>query len=204
MVGLTPGWLYLSHFSSHLKLSNTRLCHKQKIDFSLVEPIQKVLKITNKLRIKNYKYKQTCLQWLPLGNPRFVADRWSLFRSSWMQNCKKKPRNVVATNSLSLNSIWFYLKNFSIIFQQVTALCVIPMTWQFWILIVGLITGGGLLFYVLARIGEKLIEKNELADKAENFSEKNIQNLQGYDSKITISDMEWKFRSQFVVSFWCD
>ena len=71
-----------------------------------------------------------------------------------------------------------------------TALCVIPMTWQFWILVVGLITGGGLLFYVLARLGEKLIEKNELADKEENFAEKNIQNLQGYDNKITISDME--------------
>ena len=82
------------------------------------------------------------------------------------------------------------MMKFILIFQQVTALCVIPMTWQFWILVVGLITGGGLLFYVLARLGEKLIEKNELADKEENFAEKNIQNLQGYDNKITISDME--------------
>jgi hypothetical protein len=64
------------------------------------------------------------------------------------------------------------------------------MTWQFWILVVGLITGGGLLFYVLARLGEKLIEKNELADKEENLAEKNIQNLHGYDNKITITDME--------------
>ncbi len=64
------------------------------------------------------------------------------------------------------------------------------MTWQFWILVVGLITGGGLLFYVLARLGEKLIEKNELADKEGNLAEKHIQNLHGYDNKITITDME--------------
>jgi hypothetical protein len=33
------------------------------------------------------------------------------------------------------------------------------MTWQYWILVVGLITGGGLIFFVMAKVGEKLVTR---------------------------------------------
>lgn len=43
------------------------------------------------------------------------------------------------------------------------------MTWQYWVLVVGLILGGGLLFFVLAKIGEKLVAKETA--RLERFSQ---------------------------------
>jgi hypothetical protein len=57
------------------------------------------------------------------------------------------------------------------------------MTWQHWILVVGLITGGGLLFFILAKFGEKLVEKNNTI-----LPTSSLKNLTGYDSKLSISD----------------
>jgi hypothetical protein len=62
-------------------------------------------------------------------------------------------------NRMKLLFFWF----------QVTALIVIPMTWQFWVLVVGLILGGGLLFFILAKIGERLVV-NETA-RLERYSQ---------------------------------
>lgn len=43
------------------------------------------------------------------------------------------------------------------------------MTWQYWLLTVGLVVGGGFLFWVLMKIGEKLcqkqIEKEKILEK---------------------------------------
>ena len=66
---------------------------------------------------------------------------------------------------------------------QITALAVIPMTWQYWILVIGLILGGGVLFFLLAKLGEKVIARDEqkLRTAADN------KTLASYDNKITIS-----------------
>ena len=58
------------------------------------------------------------------------------------------------------------------------------MTWQYWILVVGLITGGGLIFFVMAKLGERLIQKNDVLLQ-ESYSEKT---LSSYDNKIHITD----------------
>ncbi len=36
---------------------------------------------------------------------------------------------------------------------------IIKMTWQYWVMTVGLIVGGGGLFYAMMYIGEKLVQK---------------------------------------------
>jgi hypothetical protein len=66
---------------------------------------------------------------------------------------------------------------------QITALAVIPMTWQYWILVVGLIVGGGILFFILAKLGEKIIARDE--QRIQTATENKI--LSEYDNKITIS-----------------
>jgi hypothetical protein len=57
------------------------------------------------------------------------------------------------------------------------------MTWEYWVLVVGLIVGGGLLFFVLAKSGEKIIERNNL----KLFNSPTERNLFGYDNKAVIS-----------------
>ena len=69
---------------------------------------------------------------------------------------------------------------------QITALCVIPMTWQYWVLVVSLIVGGGIIFFILAHIGEKLLAKNLLRDQ--QF--KDQRQLTGYDNRVAISMTE--------------
>jgi hypothetical protein len=41
-------------------------------------------------------------------------------------------------------------------------LVVIPMTWQYWVLVVSLIVGGGIIFFILAHVGEKILLKNQV------------------------------------------
>ena len=57
------------------------------------------------------------------------------------------------------------------------------MTWQYWILVVGLILGGGVLFFILAKLGEKIIARDEHRLQAAS----NNKTLSGYDNKISIS-----------------
>ena len=40
-----------------------------------------------------------------------------------------------------------------------TALIIIDMTWQLWVLTVGLVVGGGILFYIMMLVGEKLVQR---------------------------------------------
>lgn len=40
-----------------------------------------------------------------------------------------------------------------------TALIIIDMTWQLWVLTVGLVVGGGILFYIMMFVGEKLVQR---------------------------------------------
>ena len=49
---------------------------------------------------------------------------------------------------------------------QVTALAVIKMTWQHWVIVVGFVVGGGLLFYVLSILGQRLLRYDEDKEKA--------------------------------------
>jgi len=65
----------------------------------------------------------------------------------------------------------------------ITALSVIPMTWQYWVLVVSLIIGGGIIFFILAHIGERLLAKNMLRDQ--EF--KDQRQLTGYDNRVAIS-----------------
>ena len=67
---------------------------------------------------------------------------------------------------------------------QITALCVIPMTWQYWVLVVGLITGGGLIFFILAKLGERLLAREEM----KQMSMSSTTPLAGFDNKIRIAD----------------
>ena len=39
------------------------------------------------------------------------------------------------------------------------------MTWQYWILTVGLVVGGGLIFYLMMWVGEKLVQKELQKEK---------------------------------------
>ena len=57
------------------------------------------------------------------------------------------------------------------------------MTWQYWVLVVGIITGGGLIFFVLAKRGERLVTRIE-AEKTYSTTP-----LAGYDNKFPISDL---------------
>jgi len=66
---------------------------------------------------------------------------------------------------------------------QITALVVIPMTWQYWVLVVSLIVGGGIIFFIMAHIGEKLLLKNQVRDQMN----KDQRNLVGYDNRVAIS-----------------
>lgn len=65
----------------------------------------------------------------------------------------------------------------------ITAICVIPMTWQYWVLVVALILGGGVIFFILAKLGERLLVKNQLKDIQMNHTKQ----MQGYDNKVAIS-----------------
>ena len=79
--------------------------------------------------------------------------------------------------------------NVSLAFQ-VTALVVIPMTWEYWVLVVGLIVGGGVLFFILAKFGEILIART--ASNVEMEKSHNNKDLSNacYDNKIEISMTE--------------
>ena len=66
---------------------------------------------------------------------------------------------------------------------QITAICVIPMTWQYWVLVVGLIIGGGIIFFIMAKAGEKLLVSNQLKD----IQMADIRQLHGYTNKVAIS-----------------
>ena len=48
-----------------------------------------------------------------------------------------------------------------------TALAVIPMTWQYWVIVVSLVVGCGLLFYILSLLGERLLRYDEARAKAD-------------------------------------
>ena len=48
---------------------------------------------------------------------------------------------------------------------QITALCVIPMTWKYWVMVVGLILGGGILFNVLSFFGQRMLNQKEAEEK---------------------------------------
>jgi hypothetical protein len=39
----------------------------------------------------------------------------------------------------------------------VTAVVVIHMTWQYWVIVIGFVIGGGLLFFMLSVLGERLL-----------------------------------------------
>ncbi len=62
------------------------------------------------------------------------------------------------------------------------------MTWEYWVLVVGLIAGGGVLFYILAKFGENLIAKAANKLQLEN-SHKDLTNA-CYENKIDISMTE--------------
>ena len=59
-----------------------------------------------------------------------------------------------------------------------TALSVIPMTWQYWVIVVSLVVGCGLLFFVLSLLGERLLRYDEARAKAE--AER--RQLEGHDN----------------------
>jgi hypothetical protein len=59
------------------------------------------------------------------------------------------------------------------------------MTWEYWVLVVGLIVGGGILFFILAKFGENLIATTGTKLQMEN-SHKVLSNA-CYDNKIEIS-----------------
>jgi preprotein translocase subunit SecE len=44
----------------------------------------------------------------------------------------------------------------------VTALAVIRMTWQYWVLVVSFIVGGSLIFFLLSFLGQKLLQESIL------------------------------------------
>ena len=57
------------------------------------------------------------------------------------------------------------------------------MSWQYWVLVVALIIGGGIIFYVMAKAGEKLLVKNHLKD----IQMADQRQLNGYHNKVAIS-----------------
>jgi uncharacterized membrane-anchored protein YhcB (DUF1043 family) len=60
------------------------------------------------------------------------------------------------------------------------------MTWQYWVLVVGLIIGGGIIFFVMAKVGEKLLVSNHLKD----MQMSDQKQLHSYDNKVAISMTE--------------
>ena len=60
-------------------------------------------------------------------------------------------------------------------FSQVTALVLIPLTWELGILVTGLILGGFVFFFILSKIGERLVIRNMSAENnSSNTSSTNI------------------------------
>ena len=59
---------------------------------------------------------------------------------------------------------------------QITALCVIPMTWQYWVMVVGLILGGSILFNVLSFFGQRMLRQEE----AEEMERRAAEERRGY------------------------
>ena len=53
----------------------------------------------------------------------------------------------------------------NVFFFQISAVIIIKMTWQYWILTVGLVVGGGFLFYLMMWVGEKLVQKELQKEK---------------------------------------
>ena len=53
----------------------------------------------------------------------------------------------------------------NVCFFQISAVIIIKMTWQYWILTVGLVVGGGFLFYLMMWVGEKLVQKELQKEK---------------------------------------
>lgn len=47
------------------------------------------------------------------------------------------------------------------------------MTWQYWVLTVGLVVGGALVFWIMMKLGEKLCQKQI---EKENILEKRLEN----------------------------
>ena len=88
------------------------------------------------------------------------------------------------------------LKITVVLMFQITALCVIPMTWQYWVLVVGLITGGGLIFFILAKLGERLLAREEM----KQMSMSSTTPLAGFDNKIRIADEPWKIGLKYSCS----
>ena len=71
---------------------------------------------------------------------------------------------------------------------QIAALIVIPMTWQYWVLVESLIVGGGVLFVLLGHLGQKLILSNE--QKYQIASTENGKPMHVYENKIDIGETE--------------
>jgi hypothetical protein len=73
---------------------------------------------------------------------------------------------------------------------QITALVVIPMSWQYWVLVESLIVGGGIIFVVLSNLGQKLIDRdrNNQIGQSGGHSEEELKTLHIYENKINITD----------------
>jgi len=71
---------------------------------------------------------------------------------------------------------------------QVTALVVIPMSWEYWVLVETLIVGGGILFVVLSHLGQKLLESYDRRDMEAANTEEETRQLAVYENKIDITD----------------
>jgi hypothetical protein len=60
------------------------------------------------------------------------------------------------------------------------------MTWQYWLMVIGLILSGGTIFFCMAKLGEKLIQKNNEIEKAKEAHDVE-RTLQGHDN-LAVSD----------------
>lgn len=69
-----------------------------------------------------------------------------------------------------------------------TALVVIPMSWQYWLLVESLIVGGGILFVLLSHLGQKLMEHYDLKDQDAAITDEESRTLHIYENKIDITD----------------
>jgi Flp pilus assembly protein TadB len=78
------------------------------------------------------------------------------------------------------------LKNFNFIFflLQVTALCVIPMTWQYWVMVVGLIVICGSIFNLLSFLGQRMLAQFEEKEKQLLA----LETLQGCDNSLNVAE----------------
>lgn len=54
------------------------------------------------------------------------------------------------------------------------------MTWQYWVMVVSLIIGGGFLFFVMAHLGEKMLQRNDEREKEEMRQRMATAQLQGF------------------------